>query len=322
VYGIGVSGTDGNNKHPFRYVRCLGCKHIYLNPRPTDDSLAKCYPSDYGPHLKSTNPTDPEPPEPEETKRSVLRRFSSRIPFLRRFLIWLGQQHGTLMPIPPAGSGDELSSHGRLLEIGCAHGSFLSEAQRAGWRVDGLEPNADAADRAKARGLDVAVSTLANAQFADESRDAIVAWMVLEHVPDPKLMVDESLRILTPGGQFCVSVPDAGGFERRMFGRYWLGYDAPRHLQVFTARRLRELLEEAGFVDVEIVHQASMRYWWGSIAAWGMDQFPGADWPKRWMAAFIGQPPRIVSYALMVPEKALSVLYCSGRITVSARKPS
>lgn len=246
---------------------------------------------------------------------------------LRKFLYWLGQQRGTVMPALPklADQSSSESSHAiecRLLEIGCAHGGFLVQAEAAGWLVDGLEPNIDAATQARSRGFNVQTTTLSNAKFVTESRDAVVAWMVLEHVPDPDFFCTEAFRILKRGGLFCFSIPNASAPERWLFGKYWLGYDAPRHLQIFTVSRIQQLLAESGFTDVKIIHQASLRYWWGSVAAWAMDRFPDADWPERWMASFVGEPSGLARIMLLVPEKMISLFRFSGRITVTARKPN
>ena len=276
----------------------------------------ECYPKNYAPHIPRDDSSQAADAEQAVGKRgSFARRLLGRVPLLKPLLIWLGRQHATVVPAPRREDG------ARLLEVGCAHGGYLAEAAAAGWDVDGIEPDEAAARRARSRGFDVQVSTLTAAGLPEASRDAVAAWMVLEHVPDPVAMVREVHRILTPEGVFCVSVPNGGGFERRLFGRYWLGYDAPRHLQVFTAGRLRELLQEIGFIEVRVIHQSSIRYWWGSIAAWGMDHRMRSAWPARWMGYFINEPPSWMRWLSLLPEKTLALLHCSGRITVIARKP-
>ncbi len=230
------------------------------------------------------------------------------------------------MPPLPAESpelipGQPTRNGPRLLEIGCAYGGFLEQAKVAGWLVDGLEPNSDAARKAQSRGFDVQTKTLSEAEIPSESMDAIVAWMVLEHVPDPGFFTKETFRILKRNGLLAVSIPNASAPERWIFGKHWLGYDAPRHLQLFTEFRIRRLLTESGFTDVKIIHQASLRYWWGSVAAWAMDNYPDAKWPTRWMACFVGEPSEMARRFLLVPEKIISLLRLSGRITVTAKKP-
>jgi SAM-dependent methyltransferase len=297
----------------FTFVRCTSCQHIYLNPRPCDDAIMRCYPTDYEPHLTQASNDGLPSGNQANAGPSLIRRVLRTIPYLRSFLIWLGQQHATVIPNPP-------SDQARLSEVGCAHGGYLQQAAAAGWTVDGIEPDEAAAKRARARGFPVQTSTLPGAKMDSASREAIVAWMVLEHVPDPMPFVQEAFRVLSRNGTFAVSVPNGGGFERRMFGKYWLGYDAPRHLQVFTTKILRKLLDDAGFVEVKIIHQSSIRYWWGSIAAWGLDNCPNATWPARWMDYFINDPPGWMKWLSFVPEKMLAVLHLSGRITVVAKK--
>lgn len=307
----------------YDFVRCDECRHIYINPRPADESLSDCYPASYGPHITSPNTHTPQPDtteadsttQPAATQPSLARRILRHVPFLRTTLNWLGQQHGTIMPKLP------MDGQRRLLEIGCAHGGYLASAADHGWTVDGIEPDDVAAQRARDRGLKVKTSTLVAAELPSESREAIVSWMVLEHVPDPVPFTTEAFRILVPGGDFAVGIPNGGGFERVVFGRQWLGYDAPRHLQVFTPATVRRLLHQAGFTNIKIIHQASVRYWWGSIAAWGMDRWPNAKWPRRWMSYFINDPPRWVKLLSLIPGKLISLLRCSGRITVLATKP-
>lgn len=305
----------------YHVVGCVGCGHLYLNPRPADGCLMACYPQRYAPYQASGNSVVGAEPEvtPEyesEVARPLWRRWLRSIPGLRWTLNWLGQEHATHLPVPPK------SGESRLLEIGCAHGGFLERARQNGWQVAGVEPSEQACLAARERGLEVFHGLLADSGFESCSRDAIAMWMVLEHVPDPVLVLQETLRILKPGGELALSVPNAGTWERWLFGKYWLGYDAPRHLQMFTARRLRLLLNELGYADIRIQHQANTRYWWGSVAAWGKSRFPNSQWPERWMQYFRSEPPRSWMLPLMIPGKLSSLLRCSGRITVVAAKPS
>lgn len=320
IHGIDSPEPDGM----YHYVACVPCGHIYLNPRPADESLVACYPKDYGPHRAVAVPESTPGAIPPWRLRV---RALPMVPQLKRFLFWLGQQHATVIPPLPGqhdsnqSPTDRSHSKPRLLEIGCASGGFLGQAAQAGWFADGIETNPDAAALAQKLGYEVRTTMLAQSNLPDASRDAIASWMVLEHVPDPRETIQECFRVLRSGGWLGISVPDGGTLERRIFGRHWIGYEPPRHLQIFTAGRLVGLLNEVGFVDVHVRHQASLRYGWGSIAAWGMDRWPDAKWPRSWMTRFIGEPPRWLHWLMVVPEKVLSVMHQTGRITVTARKP-
>lgn len=321
----GIEGT-------YQVVRCVSCQHMYLNPRPADTSLIDIYPAEYAPHSESQSAeTDRDETDRDETAAAnqanqhalmsglppvgFVRRIFRLIPGLRPFLNWLGQENATYLPPP------EKDQQSRLLEVGCAHGSFMARGSDAGWIVDGVEPSAMAAEAARKRGFGVFCGLLADAGVASSSREMVAMWMVLEHVPDPVDVVEQVFRILTPGGTFACSVPNASTWERWMFGRYWLGYDAPRHLQVFTAKRLKRLLSDRGFTDIRIIYQANTRYWWGSTAAWGLSKFPNQSWPGRWMEYFKTEPPAVWKWLLLLPGKLVSVTRCSGRITVVAQKP-
>ena len=302
----------------YRIVRCEDCRHLYLNPRPSDDSLMACYPNDYVCHNASSLAGQPSATNASEGgghRPRLVRRALRRLPGLRAFLNWLGQEYATIVPERPD------SERARLLEIGCGYGGYLVAAQQAGWIVDGVEPSETAVAQGRANGLEIALGQLKDAHIEPASREAAAMWQVLEHVVDPVATVQSVYEILVPGGCFLLSVPNAACPERFLFGRYWMGYDGPRHLQVFTAKRIVELLSSVGFRDVRVVHQANTRIWYGSIAAWGLDKFPKSQWSRRWMGYFIGDPPAWMRWTLLIPGKLLWFFRCSGRITVVARKP-
>jgi SAM-dependent methyltransferase len=138
---------------------------------------------------------------------------------------------------------------GRLLEIGCANGLFLDAIRREGrWQVQGVEVNEPAARYARERlDLDVVVGELADAGFPEAHFDAVAMWDVLEHVHDPQETLREVHRVLEPDGVLVLRVPLLDSWDRRLFGCYWAGWDAPRHLTAFSLRTLRRLLRQTGF---------------------------------------------------------------------------
>jgi len=77
--------------------------------------------------------------------------------------------------------------------------------------------------------------------LSSDSADVVLSNQVLEHVLDPIKAVAESHRILKPGGLFIGSVP----------------HISPVHLEPYDFRRytdlgLKKLLEEAGFINIQI----------------------------------------------------------------------
>lgn len=305
----------------FQFVRCRDCGHAFMNPRPSDASLLACYPPGYGPHVGDGSadavPADSTRQDTEQrpAKPPGLKRWLGTVSGLRRLLGWLGEECATILPTPPR------PGYSRMLEVGCAHGGFLERAAAIGWIVDGVEPSRSAAEQAQQRGVPVFIGRLDQANLESHSRDAIVFWMVLEHVPDPMAFLTTVHHTLAAGGVLALSIPNAASLERWIFGRYWQGYDPPRHLQVFTAREIRRVLTRLGFSDVRVIYQAGVRDSYAGVAAWGMEYFPWARWPKRLMEIFRGDTPRWLHWMSLIPARILAVSGMAGRITVVATKP-
>jgi SAM-dependent methyltransferase len=136
---------------------------------------------------------------------------------------------------------------GRLLDLGCGTGAFALEMQRRGWTVAVTELNDAVLADLRERGIEAKRPDEALRDgFSIGPFDAVVAWHVLEHVPDPVLLARWSAENLAPGGVFQATVPNLASFQARAFGPYWLHLDVPRHWYHFTPDTLRVVLDGAG----------------------------------------------------------------------------
>lgn len=199
---------------------CLSCGQIYLTPRPAPDELARYYPQDY---ILFSQAIEDEP--------SALRRLDRAYGLHKR----------CREVIRRAGPS------GRILDVGCATGIFLNGMQQRGWQAVGIEPSHFAAEYARKRfGLEVVEGFLEDTNFAAESFDAVSLWDVLEHVYSPAETLAEIARLLKPGGWLVMSLPNPESWERAWFGRYWAGWEVPRHFHLFTRAVLKRYLQDAG----------------------------------------------------------------------------
>jgi SAM-dependent methyltransferase len=87
--------------------------------------------------------------------------------------------------------------------------------------------------------------------------DVVLAGDVIEHLPRPKESLREILRVLRPGGELLLSVPNFGHWYPRsrvllgLFGYDRRGILDDTHLRFFTRSSLRRLVRNAGFDVVE-----------------------------------------------------------------------
>lgn len=93
------------------------------------------------------------------------------------------------------------SPPGVLLDIGCGSGSFLSMFAGSRWQTYGIEISERAAAEAIASsGAQVFVGDLHDAPFAPGMFDVITCFDVLEHLHEPRLVVDRIRTWLKPHG--------------------------------------------------------------------------------------------------------------------------
>ena len=91
------------------------------------------------------------------------------------------------------------------------------------------------------------VGTLPHPELPEEGFDVITMWHSLEHVHRPTEVLRQVWRLLAPGGQLIVGVPNMASAPRRWFGARWYAWDLPRHLTHFTPETLKQMVERAGF---------------------------------------------------------------------------
>jgi 2-polyprenyl-3-methyl-5-hydroxy-6-metoxy-1,4-benzoquinol methylase len=89
---------------------------------------------------------------------------------------------------------------GRWLDIGCGAGTLMEAVRGRGFDVVGTEVSASAAEAVRAKGFDVRAGELAELGLEAGSFDVVSMVEVVEHVPDPRALLAETLPLLRPGG--------------------------------------------------------------------------------------------------------------------------
>lgn len=108
-----------------------------------------------------------------------------------------------------------LGNAGLVLEVGVGEGHFLQAARQRGYAVEGVELNPKGAERARALGFRIHEFTLDElSTHKAHVFDAICSFQVLEHVPNPRVFLEQMIALLKPGGKLILSVPNAAVMRR------------------------------------------------------------------------------------------------------------
>jgi SAM-dependent methyltransferase len=222
-------------------VACRACGLMQAQPVPSDDFLREFYGSSFGKDpLLGFDMTD-------RSERGFRTRARHQLHFIGRALA---------EPLaPPAGA--------RVLDVGCHAASLLSLFKERGWEVTGVDPNPRSAYGEKWYGIPVIQKLFSPGMFAPESFDAILHSHALEHVPDPKEVLAEFLKVLKPGGWVFIEVPNES--RAKVAAQRVIP-----HLYFFTPRTLAELARRAGFevVSVRVLGIPPLKARWGTPAFW------------------------------------------------------
>src|ERR1043165_5638354 len=140
----------------------------------------------------------------------------------------------------------------RLLDIGCGAGNLMLAARKNGWDAHVLDVSANAVNHVRSLGFEVFQGELQQAGLPSEHFDVITAAEILEHLSEPRVLVEEVARLLRPGGLFWTTTPHARGLSARVLRLKWRCIWPPEHLQLFSANGLKGLLRDVGFREISV----------------------------------------------------------------------
>lgn len=168
-----------------------------------------------------------------------------------------------------------------ILDVGCGRGEWLEILKEAGLTAYGVDSNLPMVERAASLGVNVVHGDLLEhvRSLEDESRSAITAFHVVEHLPLAVVVdfLDEALRVLAPGGLLLLETPNP---ENIRVGATTF-YSDPTHRNPILPDTLRFMVEHRGFTETEIVRLRP-----GPLG----DQLQGDDWNSRHLNAMLFGP--------------------------------
>ncbi|HKP31455.1 MAG TPA: class I SAM-dependent methyltransferase [Chitinophagaceae bacterium] len=217
------------SKENFEIWECRNCTGRFTQNIPASSAIGKYYNStQYISH--------------SDTQEGIINKLYHRVR-----TITLRQKQKLIEKI-------NLTKKGKLLEIGAGTGLFANYMQKAGWDVIALEP--DEVARKKAEDLGIQVQNLSELpDLQPEFFDVITLWHVLEHVHELHNYIDQFKKILKPGGNLIIAVPNFISADAKHYGTFWAAYDVPRHLYHFNPDAMKLLMHTHGFEVIKTYPQ-------------------------------------------------------------------
>ncbi len=213
----------------YRIVQCSDCGLRYINPQPTDAELSEFY-ADFDSHSTWRGDTEERF---DRAVRDIVLHFCAG---------------------------------GSVLDIGSSRGNFLIAMRKAGFSTYGVEPSVKNSEFARSVNQ-VETFTGTVEEFLTTSPygkfNVVTMLNVFEHVKEPKAVLQDLARLLTPSGVIVLIVPDARlhafvGRVRKLLGfvdpflmnhenRPLVGFDPPAHICSFEPHLITRVLEDCGF---------------------------------------------------------------------------
>lgn len=212
-----------------RLVRCKNCDLVYApNPTPNDDLVAAYMTADY---------------DSSEESKMAAKMFA-----------------GSIAEIIP-----NLDKSGPAVDVGTGDGALLPFLQEFGFKsVIGIEPSIQATLHASKEVAEFIIQKPFSEEiFGDSQPSLVCAFMILEHLHDPRSFVETLNKKTRMGGAIALIVHDWSAPLNRFLGSRSPIRDI-EHMQLFNRKSISILLENSGYKLLllkPIVSRYPLKYW-------------------------------------------------------------
>ena len=141
----------------------------------------------------------------------------------------------------------DFKTSGKLLEIGCARGDFLSVA-RESFEASGVEPNPELAE-SSSRIAPVYRDVIERTPWT--AFDVVASFHVIEHVDSPRNFIQAAVERLKPGGLLVIETPNIDSLPFKVLKSRWRQF-IPEHYFFFNPKTMSRLMRDQG-LDVQRV---------------------------------------------------------------------
>jgi 2-polyprenyl-3-methyl-5-hydroxy-6-metoxy-1,4-benzoquinol methylase len=211
-------------KDTFQYFKCQKCSFVFLSPNPNEKEIKSLY---------------------SKSEYIYAKLESKHLQSIYRIVKITKNLRKTQS----------------LLDIGCQNGDFLNELQKyTNFDLYGIEPSYEGAKNARSnKKLKIKRGYFHDGSYENSKFDIVNLGDVIEHLTEPKKMIDNIYKILKPGGLLIVTTPISNcpyvflsnAVNRRIksYPLAWL--TPPFHIKYFSSKNCDEFLLRRKFIKVD-----------------------------------------------------------------------
>ena len=220
----------------FNILECQQCGSCYLYEAILPEQISKLYEKYYG--YTASGPS---------STKSLISFLSRVLAYARRTKLgqwydnWYGfwtKQRPLIWSVQP---------NERVLDVGCGYGHLARFVSDRGAHWVGIEPDFNACQAVRQRGLECLYGTIETVDIPDNSFDVIIGSQVIEHSIDPYGFMKRCNKALRQGGRLLLATPNIQSRFRQQYEQNWIHWFVPYHQVLFSPQSIQYLGKRSGF---------------------------------------------------------------------------